>query len=220
MSPRFESSPPQSVCLLRLSAIGDTCHAAAALDALQRAWPDTRFTWIIGRLEARLMTAILPRVEFITFDKIATAARLLRRHQRLDLARLLQGFRAGHRHQRIHEAQSGLGGLRHLIRELPGGMVREHRLAAFDRSEAIGHSSATTPTSNTANVAASMRNRIARTQRATGQGSRLIDTLSASASMVSRGGSRGPTVSSAPSAKPVLSRARSDSSRPRRLPSR
>jgi heptosyltransferase I len=77
MPHRFDP-PPQSVCLLRLSAIGDTCHAAAALRALEAAWPHTRFTWIIGKVEARLMSAILPRIEFITFDKNAMTAELLR----------------------------------------------------------------------------------------------------------------------------------------------
>ena len=61
-------TPPASVCLLRLSAIGDTCHVVPLLRTLQRAWPDTRFTWIIGRAEARLMS-LLPEVEFITVDK-------------------------------------------------------------------------------------------------------------------------------------------------------
>jgi len=70
--------PLQHVCLLRLSAIGDTCHALAALRAFQSAWPQTRFTWIIGKLEAKLMTAILPEIEFITFDKSATLKELLR----------------------------------------------------------------------------------------------------------------------------------------------
>jgi heptosyltransferase I len=69
---------PERVCLLRLSAIGDTCHAAAALRALKEAWPQTRFTWIIGKLEAKLMSAILPGVEFITFDKRAMTRELLR----------------------------------------------------------------------------------------------------------------------------------------------
>jgi len=63
------TAPPQRVCLLRLSAIGDTCHAVAALRAFQSAWPQTRFTWVIGKLEAKLMTAILPEIEFIIFDK-------------------------------------------------------------------------------------------------------------------------------------------------------
>ena len=77
MAKHFDS-PPRSVCLLRLSAIGDTCHAAAALHAMQTAWPQTRFTWIIGKLEARLMSAVLPGVEFITFDKSTMARELLR----------------------------------------------------------------------------------------------------------------------------------------------
>jgi heptosyltransferase I len=70
--------PPSRVCLLRLSAIGDTCHAAAALHALQQAWPETRFTWIIGTLEAKLMSAVLSGVEFITFDKNSMTAELRR----------------------------------------------------------------------------------------------------------------------------------------------
>ena len=69
--------PLQHVCLLRLSAIGDTCHALAALRAFQAAWPETRFTWVIGKVEARLMTAIVPEIEFITFDKGATLRELL-----------------------------------------------------------------------------------------------------------------------------------------------
>ena len=45
---------------------------------MQAAWPQTRFTWIIGRLEAKLMTAILPEIEFITFDKSAMLTELRR----------------------------------------------------------------------------------------------------------------------------------------------
>jgi heptosyltransferase I len=74
---RFDP-PPRNVCLLRLSAIGDTCHAAATLHAFRAAWPQTQFTWIIGKLEAKLMSAILPAVEFITFDKRATMGELIR----------------------------------------------------------------------------------------------------------------------------------------------
>jgi heptosyltransferase I len=92
--------PPQQVCLLRLSAIGDTCHALAALRALQAAWPETRFTWIIGKVEAKLMTALLPEIEFITFDKGSTLRELRRlssmlRGHRFDLLLDLQlSFRA------------------------------------------------------------------------------------------------------------------------------
>jgi heptosyltransferase I len=92
--------PLQQVCLLRLSAIGDTCHALAALRAFQSAWPQSKFTWIIGKVEAKLMTAVLPEIEFITFDKSATAKELWRlrgilRGRRFDLLLDMQlSFRA------------------------------------------------------------------------------------------------------------------------------
>jgi heptosyltransferase I len=64
------SIPPQSVCILRLSAIGDVCHTLAVVRRMQDAWPQTRFTWIIGKLEAKLL-GHLPDIEFIVFDKRA-----------------------------------------------------------------------------------------------------------------------------------------------------
>lgn len=67
MSSRFDT-PPTSVCILRLSAIGDTCHVLPVVRTLQRAWPDTRFTWIIGKVEAKLLGHI-PDIEFIVLDK-------------------------------------------------------------------------------------------------------------------------------------------------------
>lgn len=62
------SAPPQSVCVLRLSAIGDICHTLPVIRTLQIAWPKTKFTWIIGRIEAGLIGDI-PGIEFIIFDK-------------------------------------------------------------------------------------------------------------------------------------------------------
>jgi heptosyltransferase I len=64
----FANSAPQEICIVRLSAIGDTCHALAVVRRLQDNWPDARITWIIGRTEAGLMGDIAD-VEFITFDK-------------------------------------------------------------------------------------------------------------------------------------------------------
>lgn len=62
------ASPPRSVCILRLSALGDTCHVVPVLRTLQQAWPTSQFTWIIGKAEARLMR-LIEGVEFITVDK-------------------------------------------------------------------------------------------------------------------------------------------------------
>ncbi len=63
-------SPPKSLCFLRLSAIGDVCHAVAAVQAVQRHWPETKITWIIGKVEAQLLNG-LEGVELIIFDKKA-----------------------------------------------------------------------------------------------------------------------------------------------------
>ena len=64
----FKQSPPQSICIVRLSAIGDTCHTLAVVRAIQDTWPETKVTWIIGKTEAGLM-ADIPDIEFIIFDK-------------------------------------------------------------------------------------------------------------------------------------------------------
>ncbi len=71
---------PDSVCIIRLSAIGDCCNVVPVLRTLQASWPDTRITWIVGKTEASLVGDI-PGVEFIVFDKKAglSAYRGLRR---------------------------------------------------------------------------------------------------------------------------------------------
>jgi heptosyltransferase I len=81
-------APPRSVCILRLSALGDTCHVVPVLRTLQSAWPQARFTWVIGRLEHQLM-GLIEGVEFIIVDKRAgfAGSRALRarlRAQRFD----------------------------------------------------------------------------------------------------------------------------------------
>jgi heptosyltransferase I len=83
------ASAPDRVCILRLSAIGDTCHVVPLVRTLQAAWPRTRFTWVIGKLEAKLMS-LIPEVEFITVDKSAgfgafTRMRLSMENRRFDL---------------------------------------------------------------------------------------------------------------------------------------
>lgn len=59
---------PASLCVVRLSAIGDCVNTVAVVQAIQRQWPETRITWIMGKLEASLL-GHLPGVEVIPFDK-------------------------------------------------------------------------------------------------------------------------------------------------------
>ncbi|GLS92623.1 glycosyl transferase [Psychromonas marina] len=62
------TTAPKSICLLRLSAIGDVCHAVAMVQAIQKQWPSTHITWIMGKIEAQLLHD-LPNVDVIVFDK-------------------------------------------------------------------------------------------------------------------------------------------------------
>ncbi|MEE3878811.1 glycosyltransferase family 9 protein [Vibrio sp. YYF0003] len=64
------TSAPSSLCILRLSAIGDVCNTIATVQAIQKQWPSTQITWITGKLESQLLAAI-DGVEVIVFDKKA-----------------------------------------------------------------------------------------------------------------------------------------------------
>ena len=71
---------PRSICLLRLSALGDASHVVPLVRTLRRAWPEVPITWIIGKAEAKLLEG-LDDVEFLIFDKSSglTGLRDLRR---------------------------------------------------------------------------------------------------------------------------------------------
>jgi heptosyltransferase I len=59
---------PERICILRLSALGDATHTLPVVRAIQDHWPGTQISWIIGKLEHRLL-GDLAGVEFIVFDK-------------------------------------------------------------------------------------------------------------------------------------------------------
>ena len=81
--------PPESICLLRLSAMGDVAHMVPVVRTIQKYWPETALTWIIGKNEARLISDF-PDIEFIEFDKadflesLRSVARQVR-HRRFDV---------------------------------------------------------------------------------------------------------------------------------------
>lgn len=43
----WSGPPPREVCIVMLSAIGDAIHVLPVANALKRAWPDCRITWVI-----------------------------------------------------------------------------------------------------------------------------------------------------------------------------
>ena len=66
MPPR--PAPPRSLCLLRLSALGDVTHVVPLVRTLRRAWPALALTWVIGKGEHRLLEG-LEGVRFVEYDK-------------------------------------------------------------------------------------------------------------------------------------------------------
>lgn len=84
---------PRSLCLLRLSALGDVTHVLPLVHTLQTGLPGVALTWIIGRGERRLLDG-LPGVRFVEYDKNTGLAgmRALRRElgQRFDALLQLQ----------------------------------------------------------------------------------------------------------------------------------
>ena len=66
--PASERQLPRSVCILRLSAIGDVCNAQSAALAIVRGQPGISVTWVVGKTEAALVDGT-EGVEFIIFDK-------------------------------------------------------------------------------------------------------------------------------------------------------
>jgi len=61
-------SPAFQLCILRLSAIGDVCHAVSMVTRIRQHRPDIKITWIIGKIEYQLLQGMLG-VEFIVYDK-------------------------------------------------------------------------------------------------------------------------------------------------------
>ncbi|HET6396733.1 MAG TPA: glycosyltransferase family 9 protein [Pseudoxanthomonas sp.] len=64
---------PPSICLLRLSALGDVTHVVPLVRTLQRAWPGAPLHWVIDRAGHRLLEG-LDGVAFHVYDKASGLA--------------------------------------------------------------------------------------------------------------------------------------------------
>lgn len=63
-----QENMPSSICILRLSALGDITHVIPVIRAIQAKWPETKITWICGKFERKLLTGF-DGIRFIEFDK-------------------------------------------------------------------------------------------------------------------------------------------------------
>ena len=133
-------TPPRSLCILRLSALGDVCHVVPVVRTLQQAWPATAITWVIGRFEARLMS-LLPDVEFITIDKrslwrSAATLRSALRGRHFDLLLHMQLALRASLYAALIPARTRLGFDRARARELQW-LFTNQRIAAREREHVL-----------------------------------------------------------------------------------
>jgi heptosyltransferase I len=63
-----DSSAVKTICILRLSALGDATHVVPLIRTLQKNLPGVQITWVLGVGEAKLMQG-LENVELIAFNK-------------------------------------------------------------------------------------------------------------------------------------------------------
>lgn len=76
-------SAPHNICILRLSAIGDVAHVVPVVRAIQKQLPETKITWVCGKMEHKVL-ADIEGVRFVVLDKKSglRAFRALRRDLR------------------------------------------------------------------------------------------------------------------------------------------
>lgn len=118
-----------SICILRLSAIGDTCNAVAVVQAIQARHSTARITWIIGKAEATLLQG-LPGVELVVFDKKAgvSAYRKLRKQlagQTFDVLLVMQLALRANLVSRCISAKRRIGYDKARSKELHGLFINE-----------------------------------------------------------------------------------------------
>lgn len=65
----WEGRPPAEVCIVMLSALGDAVHVLPVANALKRAWPGTRITWVIQPVPYDLVRGHAAVDEFVVFRR-------------------------------------------------------------------------------------------------------------------------------------------------------
>ena len=65
----WEGPPPRNICIVMMSAIGDAVHVLPVANALKRAWPECRITWVIQPVAHQLVRDHPAIDDFILFDR-------------------------------------------------------------------------------------------------------------------------------------------------------
>ncbi|HUF74764.1 MAG TPA: glycosyltransferase family 9 protein [Longimicrobiales bacterium] len=69
MSGGWAGPPPREICIVMLSAIGDAVHVLPVANALKRAWPQSRITWVIQPVPHALVAGHPSIDELVVFRR-------------------------------------------------------------------------------------------------------------------------------------------------------
>jgi heptosyltransferase I len=65
----WEGPPPRDICIVMLSAIGDAVHVLPVANALKRAWPESRITWVVQSVPHGLVAGHPAIDDFVVFHR-------------------------------------------------------------------------------------------------------------------------------------------------------
>lgn len=123
----------RSICILRLSAIGDVCHAVASVQQIQKTYPNAKITWVMGKVEAMLLAG-LPNINIVIFDKKQGwhAFKKLKHDlpQTFDVLLHMQVALRANIAAMLIKAKRKIGFPKHLSKELHSLAVNQHTQAA------------------------------------------------------------------------------------------
>ena len=68
--------PLKSICILRLSSIGDVTHIVPIINTIKKNSVETSITWVIGSTEYELVKT-MPNINFIVIDKNNKSATII-----------------------------------------------------------------------------------------------------------------------------------------------
>lgn len=78
-----ERVPPRHVCIVLLTGLGDVIHGLPVVNALRRAWPETRITWVVEPMPAGILQPHGAIDDVIVYEKKAGLAGVLDLRRRM-----------------------------------------------------------------------------------------------------------------------------------------
>jgi heptosyltransferase I len=117
------------IAVVRLSAIGDVCHAMAVVNAVQTQYPNAEITWITGPAESQIVK-LMPNINVVVYNKKSgfkgmLALRKQLKHEKFDVLLHMQWSLRASLLTRMLKAKRRIGFARSISRDKQHLFVNE-----------------------------------------------------------------------------------------------